>query len=120
MKNLDVTVSQIILLAIGGFYVYAAIGLFKYNLRSGNQSSFVFMVFIGIVLLGLALALQEVRRFRAKKSFLNSFLKSGTNAGEKNSRLPAILAICPECKNRIPSESKYCPECGTDLQHHTP
>jgi len=115
MKNLDVTVFQIVLLAVGGFYVYQAIGLFAYNrLNYQPQSSFLLAMFIGVVLLGLALALQEVRRYRVKKSFLNTFLRSETNASEKN-RSPMILAICPECKNRIPSESKYCPECGTDL-----
>jgi len=69
LKNLDVTVSQIVLLIVGSFYIYQAVGLFNYNRTNfGTQSSFVFTVFIGVMLLGLALALQQIRSYRKNKA----------------------------------------------------
>ena len=67
MKNWDVTVCQLVLLIVGGYYLWQALtSLLSRSI--GSQSAFVLTMSIGIILLGLALALQEIRRFRAKKS----------------------------------------------------
>jgi hypothetical protein len=67
MKDWDVTIGQIILLAIGGFFVYLAIGIFGYNRANYQpQTSFVYTMLIAAVMFGQALSFQEIRSYRAK------------------------------------------------------
>ena len=122
MKNWDVTLAQIPLVAVGAWYVYMAIDSFFWSRSNFQpQSGFIFGMIIGVVLIGIALALQEVRRYRANKSFINvpnTFPRS-LLPNQKQQTVPedtVVVAICPECKNRIPSTTKFCPECGTDLR----
>jgi len=67
MKNWDVTICQVVLLIVGGCYLLGALQSFL-GRSVGYQQSFVLTMNVGIILVGLALALYEVRRFRAKKS----------------------------------------------------
>ena len=70
MKDWDVTIAQLILLIIGGYYLYEAFRIITYH---GSQTytslpqAFVFTMTIGIILLGLALALQQIRSYRRKR-----------------------------------------------------
>jgi len=105
MKNWDVTLAQIPLIVVGAWYIYQAILIFDYNRTNYQpQSSFVFSIGIGIVLLGMALALQEVRRYRAKKQM--PFF------GEKQIVKEVLAVPCEECKELIPDTSSFCPHCG--------
>ena len=121
MKNWDVTLAQIPLVAVGIWYIYMAINSFFYSrLYYQPQSGFIFGMTIGTVLIGIALALQEVRRYRAKKSFLNvpntHVCPPPNQEREAVMKEPVVMAICPGCKNRIPSTTNFCPECGADLR----
>lgn len=73
MKNWDVTIAQLILLIIGGYYMYSALTiLFARTTTLAAQSTrpkaFVFTITIGVVLLGLALGLQQIRIYRRRKA----------------------------------------------------
>jgi len=105
MKDWDVTIAQIPLLAIGAWYIYQAVMLFGYNRTNFQpQSSFVFSITIGIVLLGLALALQEVRRYRVNKQM--------PFVGVKQIVREVQVVHCEQCKELIPIASSFCPNCG--------
>ena len=105
MKNWDVTLAQIPLVAIGAWYVYQAVLLFDYNRTNFQpQSSFIWTITIGIVLLGMALGLHEVRRYRANKQ--TPFF----GAGQIVKEIPVVH--CEECKELIPEASSFCPHCG--------
>lgn len=68
MRNWDVTIAQLILLIVGGYYVYQALQIFATAGRYYNDpQAFVFTMTIGIILVGMSLALQQIRSYRAKK-----------------------------------------------------
>jgi hypothetical protein len=69
VKNTDVTITQLILLTVGGYYFYYAYMLFTNTASylNGVPQNYALTVTIGVFLVSLASALQEVRRFRVEK-----------------------------------------------------
>lgn len=64
------TIAQLVLVIVGGFYMYQAMVYFQEHMShpsGGPTSTFVFLITIGIILLGMALGLHEIRRYRTKK-----------------------------------------------------
>ena len=106
MKNWDITLAQLPLIVVGGYYIYQAIMYFQEHMRhpSGTPTStFVFLITIGIVLLSIALGLQEIRRYRAKKE---------APIVQKTATTKEVVMIpCEHCGALMPQTS-FCPECG--------
>jgi hypothetical protein len=84
VKNWDVTACQILLLSIGGYYVWQAMLLISNTSASGSLQAFVLTISIGTVLVGLALALQEIRSYRARKTAVLIVPPPKTNESKQN------------------------------------
>jgi len=107
MKNWDVTVAQLVLMIIGGYYMYSALTIFltpsPFDFSGSGPKSFVLTMTIGIILLDLALALQEIRRRRARAS--HEVIK------------PKIEGsfFCRYCGGENKSDAVYCERCARKL-----
>ena len=66
MKNRDVTVSQIILMLCGGFSLYQFVTTWHVMLQ--DQRTFLITSLFTVSFFALALGLQKIRRFRARKA----------------------------------------------------
>lgn len=70
MKNWDVSLLQIVLLMVGGYFVYQALnnmGMLTDSLQV-NPLSFMYLMIEGGLLIGIAVALQQIRIYRARKT----------------------------------------------------
>ncbi len=109
MKNVDITIAQLPLIVVGSWYIYQAmmcvqgymVGAYPEGL---HKTPFVNLVTIGIVLLGMALGLQEIRRYRAKKEA--SIVQKEVITKE------VVMITCSHCGSLMPQTSLFCPNCG--------
>lgn len=111
MKNLDITLAQLPLLVVGSWYIYHAMMCVQGYMLGKHpeglyKTPFVYLITIGIVLLGIALGLQEVRSYRAEKE---------ASIVQKEFMTKEVVMIpCSHCGSLMPQTSTFGPSCGEE------